>query len=33
MVFTELSLFLILQDAEGFARKIMANFFMDDPSE
>jgi hypothetical protein len=29
-VFTELSLFLILQDAEGFARKIMANFFMDD---
>jgi hypothetical protein len=29
-VFTELSLFLILQDAEGFAKKIMANFIMDD---
>jgi hypothetical protein len=33
MVFTELSLFLILQDAEGLARKIMANFIMDETGD
>jgi hypothetical protein len=30
VVFTELSLFLILQDAEGFARKIGADYFVGD---
>jgi len=29
-VFAVFFLFLFFQDAEGFARKIMANFFMDD---